>query len=855
MDKQNSFIDKIKRAPANCWNWIKSVPKRTVNKIRSIKWREINWKNGLKVTGKSVWAVSTKVVTTTVNIALTVALVGAITGMIVGVTFLIYISNMVSDIGDEFDGLFFADQEYATQFFIENPEFPYNSTERYIELEGQQLFARYNRVWASIDLMPQHLIDAFLAIEDRRFMDHNGVDWIRTTRATMGFMTGNIDSGGSTLTQQLIKNITGDMDNTPQRKIQEIFRALHLERTMSKQQILEMYLNTIYLGRGNHGVQTAAWSYFRKCVSELTLIEAAAIAAITQSPARWNPRANGGANNAERRRLVLFEMLNQGRITQAEFDEVIDAELAVFIPGANVGEDGENGEQTATSPTSPVAGGVTSWYIDAVIEDLRHIFMRRYNVTSAVAVQMVYSAGFRVVIAQNPDVQRIMEEFYSCLDRTGAVTGHRSTVNVPQSGMIVLCPQTSNVLGIVGARGEKTGSRAWCFASRERRQPGSSFKPLSSYAPALQRGLINYATAFDDVPVDWLPRAWPRNAGSNNWRGMTTVWNGLARSINTMPVQIVQLLGVEYTFNFLTDRLGFTTLVREGRANDMFLNSMALGGLTRGVSVREMTQAYSIFTSGGVFNPARTVLRLYNQAWEREFENHPEGSNVVLSYENHHIMRQLLWDCVNTSVATGGNARISGVRTYGKTGSTDGFRDQWFIGFTAHFLAGTWFGYQIPRTISRPRGNPSVRLWQYVMAALHDPSNGIISAADRGTSIRMPNTILQRQFCRDGGGLLTDACRNEVRGNRAHTSIGFFTADNMPTACTVHIMRNFCTHGNARAGSRCNPTNFVQRGFIVPRGLPGILTARTDERLARQGITIRDRFYEFDNPANLCTRC
>ena len=715
----------------------------------------VDWKyQGTEVT-KSVGRVAVKTVAILVNIILTIILVATITGAIVGVAAVVYLTNFIDDDISNFE-VMVSQQSYTTIFYTVNEHGGYD------ELEGQNLHGQYNRIWADYEIMPRHLIDAFIAIEDRRFMDHNGVDWRRTINATMGFATGNIDSGGSTLTQQLIKNITGDMDNTPQRKIQEIFRAVNLERSMTKQEIIELYLNTIYLSMGNYGVQAASWRFFGKCVSELTLIESAAIAAITQFPTRWNPVLNP-AQNQIRRDTILYEMYTQGRITRAEFDQAHEQELVLHNPNAS--NQNENDED---SVSSQFVQPVTTWYIDAVINEMRDIFMERYNITSGAATRMVFSGGYRVITAMDRDVQATMEAVFEDHALVASITGFRHTLLQPQASMIILHPRTGNVLGVVGARGEKTQSRLFCYATQAVRQPGSAIKPVSSYAPALEAGRITYSMGINDRPFRTINnRPWPINYLLNNFRGWTSVREAMSRSVNTIPVWIVDDIGVDRSFEFLTETLNFTTIVEADRD----IAPLALGGMTHGMTVQELTASFTMFTNDGLYTQSRTVVRIYDHGWERVVENMPI-TNVALSVENAAIMRQLLYDAVNlNNESTGRRARLTGFDTFGKTGTSERGRDRWFIGFTPHYLGGVWFGYSIPQTLrsTSDQGNPALRIWREVMERLHRQ----IPAGQRMTSIPMPQGVVNATFCIRSGVLPSSRCQRTGRG--------FYTNASRPT--------------------------------------------------------------------------
>ncbi|MEE1356303.1 MAG: transglycosylase domain-containing protein, partial [Clostridia bacterium] len=392
----------------------------------------------------------------------TILLICIITGIIVGCAFSIYIKNYIDPTIDE-SLLATGGTSQTTQIYYynyEDIEARQNRTGDAVELEDQRLYGEQNSLWADYADIPQDLKDAFVAIEDKRFWDHSGVDWIRTGSAVLKFFVGNSSYGGSSITQQLVKNLTSYDDVTIQRKVQEIVCALNLEKTKSKEEILELYLNIIPLSQRCYGVQSAANTYFGKDVSELSLIECVCIASITNAPTRYDPVQNP-ENNQERRDSILEEMLAQGYITQEEFDSAYDKELTLNLT-----------EVSTTISTN-------SWYTDTVIEDVISDLMETYNYTRQVASQKIYSGGLQIYTLMDPEVQNALDEVF-CDDSIFEKALKKEVSGVPaESAMVITDPYTGDLLGIVGGRGVKTENRILNLASQSVRASGSSIKPLA----------------------------------------------------------------------------------------------------------------------------------------------------------------------------------------------------------------------------------------------------------------------------------------------------------------------------------------------------------------------------------------
>lgn len=560
-----------------------------------------------------------------------------------------------------------------------------------------------NRIWVDLDATPKNLQNAFIAIEDERFPIHNGVDIKRTLKATLTYFLdkltgkgGQASLGGSTITQQLIKNITGDDEQTISRKISEISKAIDLEKKLSKDQILELYLNCIFLSQNCHGVQTAANLYFDKDVSQLNLAECASIASITQNPALYDPFINPDKNK-EKQELVLAKMLSLGYITQEEYDEAVNYPLTFS-------------KDTAATKKEEI---ITSYYVDQVVRDaISRLQEKGYS--ESLATKMVYSGGLKIYCAYDPEIQTIVEEYYY------------NTNNFPdssaQSSIVIIDPSDGRVVAMAGGIGEKEASFTLNRAAQSPRQPGSTIKPLAVYAPALDNGTINTSTRVMDKRKSydgWVPRNYSYTY-SNSEVGLDYA---LQQSLNTVPVEIMSDMGIQTSFDFMTQKLGFTTLVEAEEINgeiytDLGYAQLALGGLTHGATNIEMTAAYCIFPNQGVYNKPYTFTEIKNENGETILTGRDsETTWEAIKPETAAIMNRYL-NSVVTSGTGRGAALSDGTFTAGKTGTTSENFDRWFIGYSPYYVASVWYGYDTPASIEMS-SNPCIPVWKNVMDKVH----------------------------------------------------------------------------------------------------------------------------------------
>ena len=673
-----------------------------------------------------------------------------------------------------------------------------------VEIPDAAIYGGYRCVYADYDTIPQDMIDAFISIEDKRFYSHGGVDWTRTLSAGVNyFLKFNRSYGGSTITQQLIKNVTDKDDYSFQRKIQEIFWAIDLETKMDKKEILGLYLNIINLSQGCYGVRTAANYYYSKELSDLTLSECATIAAITNNPSYYDPIRNP-ENNKTRRDLILSQMLEQEYITADEYNSAIEERIVLKV----------NSEMSKDT--------VNSWYVDMVIDDVIKDLMVRKGYSRTMATIIVYTGGLKIYTAMDADVQRVLDEYYSNPDNFyKGING-----DTPQSSMIIIDPVTGDVLGVAGAIGKKSANRIQNFATQTVRPAGSVIKPLSVYAPALDDGLITWASVYDDVPVNFgkynldknkgeivEPVAWPQNS-NKIYRGLTNINYAIEHSVNTVAINVLEDIGVERSFDFLYNKLHMKSLIETKTLSngavltDKDYAALALGQFNYGVTLKETTAAYSVFANDGIYNHARSYYKVTDANESVILENRYSGESVIKE-ETASLMTLMLQNVVKNGSATDITINEK-IDCAGKTGTTQKNYDKWFVGYTPYFIGGVWCGYEYPQTLSNINSNICIKVWDDVMTLLHEKyiKNGNVK------EFSISESITEYEYCRDSGMLVTDACKKDARGDR--TERGYFALGTEPSKyCTCHRLVAYDKVSGGVAFEDCPIENTEQIGMIV----------------------------------------
>ena len=667
------------------------------------------------------------------------------------------------------------------------------------ELETQELFGGYRTIPLEYEEIPRDLINAFVSIEDKRFFDHKGVDWKRTLGAALNYIVrfdGNF--GGSTITQQLIKNVTERDEYTLQRKLQEILWALDLERKMSKEEILQNYLNVINLSNGCYGVGAAADYYFSKSPDELTLLECASIAAITNNPSYYDPQRNP-ENNRKRALLILSQMYEQGYISAEEYEIAKSEELKLNIK-------------------SEGSSKVNLWYVDMVIEDVIKDLMEEKGYTRAMANMAIYRGGLKIYTAMDYQLQLLVEEYYSAPKNFGGADGSDGQ----QSAIILIDTQSGDVLAVAGAIGEKNANRLQNFATSTVRPAGSVIKPLSVYAPALEKGIITWSSVYDDVPINFGndgESPWPKNA-NGVYRGLTNINYAVEHSINTVTLRVLEDLGLEDSFDFLYDKLSMTSLIKEqqledGRVlTDMDYAALALGQFNYGVSVREISAAYSIFASGGIYNGSRSYHKVTDSLGNVILENKYHGE-AVISEETATIMHEMLKNVVKNGTASSLTLKEK-VECAGKTGTTQKNFDRWYIGYTPYCIGGVWYGYEYPKELDSSTSGICVRIWDEIMSRV----DKIYSTRGVSDEIHTSENVGLFEYCRDSGKLVGEACRRDARGDR--TEQGYFVIGTEPTEkCDCHVLVPYDKADGGVASEGCYSADVEYIGMIkVERSFP-----------------------------------
>lgn len=625
----------------------------------------------------------------------------------------------------------------------------YDKKDKLVEIT--RLHGEENRIWLSLDEMNPNLQKAFIAIEDERFEEHHGVDWKRVG----GVIINNTGQGGSTITQQLIKNLTDQNDVTFVRKFNEILSALNLERHYSKNQILEAYLNTIYLSHGCYGVRTAAETYFGKEVKNLNIAECACLAAITKAPTRYDPLLNpeqiNPKNNISRRNWIIKKMYSLGYISEKEMNDAINYKM-VYTNSKNY-----KGSQIKSTKKSKNEKQVYSYYTDYVIDEVL-TDLQKMGYSAKKARNLLFGGGLKIYTAIDFQIQSAMDDVY---------VNYRRMPDETVQGACVVMDYKGRVLGIVGGTGKKKGRRELNRASQSERQPGSTIKPLSVYGPALEKSLndpeteVYWSTPTKDAPLMQLDNGkwWPTNEGGGYSGDTISVQEGLALSKNTISARTLEKIGPSYSYDYMVNRWHITSL----DVRDEDYAPMATGSLTHGVSVLEMTTAYQAFGNGGYYYEPYGYYKIEDSQGNLIIEKKPEDTKeVALSENTAGVMNKLLQTVMTEG--TGHYYKLSGIECFGKTGTTTESKDRWFIGGTPEYICGIWYGYDKPKEIYyRLSYNPCGTLWNLVLRNIYE-KKGVGES-----EFTIPDGVVRRQYSPSNGKLCSGS-----------GEYGWFDENNLP---------------------------------------------------------------------------
>ncbi len=677
------------------------------------------------------------------KVLLSVFLVGVITVCIIAGAFIIYAFNFVDATMNEnlYD---LANLEFSTTIYYQNTEGNW--------VEDTRLHGEYNRIWASDaeGEIPENLKNAYIAIEDQRFNTHGGVDWKRTFSAfaNLFFNFYSSNQGGSTITQQLVKNLTGDNSTSPSRKVREIMRARELESNYSKEVILECYINTVAMGGGMYGSEVASNYYFGKSTKELTLNECAALAAIVKAPEQYRPDKNP-VQNKQRRQTVLNKMLELGYITEEEHAAVYDEDLVI------VAEENSSGEVE-----------VNSYFVDALYEEVVQGLMDVYGYDEQHAKLNFYNGGYKIYSTLDPNIQSAMETVYE--DTKYAYKGKDGQL---LQGSMVVMDYEGHVKGMVGGIGEKTGNLVFNRATNAYRQPGSTMKPMSAYAPAIEANMITYSSIVNDRDVYNYKNSDGTNWKPNNWYpqrflGDITVEYALEKSSNTIPTMLVEKLTLPKSYQFLTEMLGLTSLNQNDATS---YASLGMGGTNTGLTTLQEAAAYATFGNGGIYYKPTTYLKVTNQRDETILESTPDPT-VAMSEDTATVMNHLLQNVVYGSEGTGAGAGsyVSNMKIFAKTGTSNDDMNCWFTGGTPYYVASSWCGYD---TLQRVNQSTTAKvMWGAVMSKIHS-GLPVKTFADSQYSV-------SHYYCTETGLLAREGCTSRKEG--------WYRKSNVPSLCTTH---------------------------------------------------------------------
>lgn len=713
-----------------------------------------------------------------------------------------------------------------------------------------------NRVYVTLDEIPKDMQHAFVAIEDERFYEHNGIDIKGIIRAGFkGITSGHFSQGASTITQQLLKNnvFEGWTDESwsekVERKIQEQYLAIELSKVKSKEWVLENYLNTINLGQNTLGVQAASRRYFGKDVSSLTLSESAVIAAITKNPSANNPVSNP-EKNKDRQKLVLKNMKKQGYISESEYKEALEDDVYSRIQQVNV-------EYAEDNPNS--------YFVDALINQVVEDLAEKKGYTQTQAYKALYNAGLTIESTQDPGIQLICDEevnnpenysetaeysfsyrltvekadgsmenysdqtmisyyrasnpeysinFASQEEAQAAIDGYKAAILgegdkivdngesvvftlQPQAAVTIIDQATGEVKAIVGGRGDKSGSRTLNRATDTPRQPGSTFKVLAAYAPALDTAGMTLATAKDDAPYSYSNGTSLRNYDST-YRGFTTLRYAITKSINVVAVKTLTDISPQVGYDYLQN-FGFTTLTEQD-----IIQSLALGGITQGVTNLELTAAYATIADGGTYIKPRFYTRILDHSGNVLIDNTPE-THTVLKETTAFLLTDAMKDVV--SVGTGTKLNFGNMAIAGKTGTTTKNRDALFAGFTPYYTCTVWCGYDDNSPQNAAKTSNPKNLWRNIMSRLHES----LEYKD----FTRPEGITTATVCKKSGKLAVEGlCDCDPRGNMVLTE--YFAAGTEPSEyCDRHVSATLCTASGVLANEFCPAENRLGGIFIV----------------------------------------
>ena len=736
------------------------------------------------------WRVLKKLVSILLTTLLSIFLICLITGTIVASAVAVYVLDFMDE---------------ASTITLEEMELSYNTNIYGYDEDGNletlyQVTNTVQRIPVKIDQIPQHVIDAFVYTEDERFYAHDGVDYKNTIAACVNMVLHFWDSerGGSTITQQLIKNVTGEDTRSPSRKIREIFRAMTLEKNYPKEEIMVNYLNYIGFGGEANGIEMASIKYFGKNVGDLSVAEASVLAAIPQSPEVLNPFAGyrddltgkwvntGRDRNRERQTYVLWQMYEHGAISYDEYQEALNEHIIYT----------DTDEYKELHPELEAKDydynqKATSWVVDAAILEVEDYLMDTYSLNREEALDKLNTGGYQIYVTIDKEMQEYVEEKYLKLsniintrnsarykDSNGdGVIDDRDEVVYPQSAFIAMNYE-GEILACVGAVGEKTGSIVWNYATQETRQPGSTIKPVAGYGYGIYTDEFHWGSKLQDSGLK-MPdgNLWPSNystTGSRNYSyNNLCIYYGLMRSLNTISARLVDTLTTDSVFRFATENMGLDLIELDPQGHsDKALSPLSVGALTYGVTMKNMVNAYIPYGNGGTYYQAHIVSKLEQGNHELVYENdgHP---HEAVDPETAYVMNRMMKNVVS-SAGTAGAAQLKNKEVVGKTGTTENWDDLWFIGLTEDFASGVWIGYK-----NREQLDISINSAQMWYNVIGEYANSVESDAEYPEC----ETVVSGPICSNTGLMAGTYC---PKGD-----VGYWKSTNAPvcTSCSTYSSR------------------------------------------------------------------
>ncbi len=729
-----------------------------------------------------------------------------------------------------------------------------------------KLHGSENREYVKLSAITKNMQNAVVAIEDQRFYEHNGIDIRGIMRAMKeNIITMDFTQGASTITQQVIKNEVLTNEKSITRKVKEQYLAVSLEKELQKQlgskeeakkYVLELYLNTIALHHGLHGVEAASQYYFGKHASELTLAESAMIAGITKHPSKYAPDANE-EESRKRQLTVLEKMLDLDMITEEQYDAAVAEDIfGHLVCKANDEEQGN---------------AKHNWFVEAAVQQIKADLVEQKKMTEAQASNLIYSGGLQihttmdtymqdtaeaamkndnlfpagdgsldvtylisVLDTENPDETKNQSHYekratvYSqeeaeafvedvkaeLLDDTHTLVLDKLTVSRSlQAAMVIMDQENGHVKALVGGRGDKPGDSVFNRATQALRQQGSTMKPLASYAPAIDTGLLMPGSIIIDEPVtygSWSPKNW-----DGKYIGPTTVRQGIWHSMNVLAVKAFNMVGADTSYEYLK-KFGFTTIDERDKAA-----TTALGGLTQGVSVLEETAAYASIANGGTYYEPIYYTVVYDHEGNVLLDNEKQETHRVLKETTAYMLTNMMQDVITKG--TGGQAGISGMNVSGKTGTTNDSIDLTFYGYTPYYTGGIWMGYDTQKEI-KAAGNAHLKIWKTVMSDIHS-HEGLANK-----SFGKPDGLTTVNYCSATGLSPTDICSQDYYGKTTHSDLAATDFGGTEGTCDKHKAFDICKESGKIASPYCPPDchmeivlavdgdNIISKPETIPEG-------------------------------------